>query len=98
MTPFAGVPACKGWDGLVTADGAVWSVIPRENRIESAHFYARSGDGWFDLGPGNAGSLVWCAVLVGVLGVARPWRAMAGLTAAGVVGAALLFVPRVLGA
>jgi hypothetical protein len=60
VTPFEGVPDCKGWDGLVTDDGAVWSVIPRENRIESAHFYARSGDGWFDLGPGNAGSLMWC--------------------------------------
>jgi hypothetical protein len=59
-TPFEGVPACKGWDGLVTADGAVWSVISNERRIEDGHFYARAGGGWFDLGPGTAGSLVWC--------------------------------------
>jgi hypothetical protein len=59
-TPFAGVPDCHGWDGLLTDDGAVWSVIPRESRIEDAHFYARSGDGYLDLGPGAAGSLTWC--------------------------------------
>jgi hypothetical protein len=50
------------------------------------------------MGAVATGSLVWCVVLVVVLGVARPWRAMAGLTAAGVVGAAILFAPRVLGA
>jgi len=60
VTPFEGVEDCKGWDGLLTDDGAVWSVIPKENQIESAHFYARAGDGWFDLGPGTAGSLVEC--------------------------------------
>jgi hypothetical protein len=59
-TPFAGVPECHGWDGLLTDHGAVWSVIPRESRIEDAHFYARSGDGYLDLGPGTAGSLTWC--------------------------------------
>ena len=59
-TPFDGVPQCHGWDGLLTDDGAVWSVIPDERRVEEAHFYARSGDGWYDLGPGTAGSLTWC--------------------------------------
>jgi hypothetical protein len=38
----------------------VWSVIPNEHRIEQAHFYARSADGAADLGPGTAGTLVWC--------------------------------------
>jgi Co/Zn/Cd efflux system component len=50
------------------------------------------------MGAVAAASLVWCLVLVVVLGVARPWRAVASLTATGVVGAALLFAPRALGA
>jgi hypothetical protein len=58
--PFAGVPDCSGWDGQVTDDGAVWSVIPKENQVESAHFYARVGDGYYDLGPGTSGTLAWC--------------------------------------
>ncbi|GAA1126925.1 hypothetical protein [Nocardioides aquiterrae] len=60
-TPFDGVPDCRAWDGLRTADGAVWSVIPDEHRIEEAHFYATTPDGQQDLGPGTAGTLVWCA-------------------------------------
>lgn len=60
VTPFDGVTDCKGWEGIVTDDGPVWSVIPREQQIESAHFYARSGDDEVDLGPGTAGSLVGC--------------------------------------
>lgn len=61
-TPFPGVADCKGWEGVRTDDGAVWSVIPRERRIEEAHFYARAGatDLDLDLGPGVAGSLVEC--------------------------------------
>jgi hypothetical protein len=59
-TPFAGVPDCKAWDGLRTEDGAVWSIIPNEHRIEEAHFYASTTDGQDDLGPGTAGTLVWC--------------------------------------
>ena len=61
VTPFEGVPDCKGWDGLLTEDGAVWSVIPKEHQVENAHFYARSGEAYVDLGPGTAGSLTWCA-------------------------------------
>jgi hypothetical protein len=60
-TPFDGVPDCSGWDGQLTDDGAVWSVIPKENQVESAHFYARVGDGYYDLGPGTSGTLTWCA-------------------------------------
>ncbi|ABL83912.1 MULTISPECIES: hypothetical protein [unclassified Nocardioides] len=60
-TPFPGVEDCKGWDGLRTDDGAVWSVIPKERQVESAHFYASAGDTQADLGPGTAGTLVWCA-------------------------------------
>lgn len=60
LRPFPGVPDCKAWEGLLTGDGAVWSVIPKENNVETAHFYARSGDGYYDLGPGTSGSLTWC--------------------------------------
>lgn len=60
-TPFTGVPECTAWDGLLVDDGAVWSVVPKEQAIESAHFYSRTGDDYFDLGPGTSGSLTWCA-------------------------------------
>jgi hypothetical protein len=59
-TPFPGVTECKAWEGLLLEDAAVWSVIPKERRIEEAHLYARVGDGYFDLGPGTSGSLVSC--------------------------------------
>lgn len=59
-TAFPGVEECHGWDGVLTDDGAVWSVVPRESQVESAHFYARAGDQTADLGPGTSGSLVWC--------------------------------------
>ena len=59
-TPFPGVEDCTAWEGVLTDDGAVWSVIPQERQIENAHVYARVGDGYFDLGPGTAGTLTWC--------------------------------------
>lgn len=59
-TPFEGVEECSAWDGLLTADGQVWSEIPNERRIEEGHFYATAGGEETDLGPGTAGSLVWC--------------------------------------
>ncbi|HEX3222551.1 MAG TPA: hypothetical protein VHR35_08280 [Nocardioides sp.] len=61
LTPIPGVTHCKGWDSSLTAPGAVWSVVPKEHRIEAAHFYAHTAAGWFDLGPGISGSLVTCA-------------------------------------
>jgi hypothetical protein len=60
ITPFEGVSRCNAYEGVAVDDGAVWSVIPDEERIEEAHLYARVGDGYFDLGPGAAGSLTWC--------------------------------------
>ncbi|GAB3792986.1 hypothetical protein [Nocardioides ungokensis] len=60
VTPFEGVPDCTGWDGLVTQDGAVWSVIPKERQIEAAHAFARTGHGYYDLGPSVSGTLTWC--------------------------------------
>ena len=58
--PLPGVEECKGFDGASTESGQVWSVVPKEQRIEVAHFFADFGDGQVDLGPGTSGSLVWC--------------------------------------
>jgi hypothetical protein len=58
--PLPGIEECKGFDAASTESGQVWSVIPKEQRIEAAHFYADFGDGQVDLGPGASGSLVWC--------------------------------------
>ena len=60
-TPFDGVDQCVAWDGLLPDDGAVWSTISDERRIEKANFYAATGGAQSDLGPGTAGSLVWCS-------------------------------------
>lgn len=60
VTPLPGVTACKGWDSAALPGATIWSVVPNSQRIESAHFYARSGDSWYDLGPGTSGSLVIC--------------------------------------
>ena len=59
-TPFTGVADCKAWEGMLLEDAAVWSVIPKERRIEEAHLYSRVGDGYFDLGPGVSGTLTAC--------------------------------------
>ena len=61
VAPFQGVEDCIGWEGVLTADGAVWSVVPKQTRIEEANYYARVGDEYFDLGPGTSGTLAWCA-------------------------------------
>ncbi|HET8962000.1 MAG TPA: hypothetical protein VFN12_16295 [Nocardioides sp.] len=61
LDPFEGVEDCLGWEGVLTGDGAVWSVVPKQTRVEAAHYYARDGDEYFDLGPGTSGTLVWCA-------------------------------------
>jgi hypothetical protein len=61
FAPLPGVTACKGWDSAALPGGTAWSVIPKERRIEVAHFYAHAADGWYDLGIGTSGSLVACA-------------------------------------
>jgi hypothetical protein len=60
VAPFPGVEECIGWEGVLTGDGAVWSVVPKQTRIEEARYYARVGEEYFDLGPGTSGTLVWC--------------------------------------
>jgi hypothetical protein len=61
LTRLPGVTDCKGWDSALLGGAAVWSVVPRDRRIEAAHFYAHTARGWWDLGPGRSGSLVVCA-------------------------------------
>ena len=61
IAPFPDVPDCQGWDGALLDGGAAWSVVENEKRVEAAHFFARVGDGYFDLGPGTSGSLTPCA-------------------------------------
>jgi hypothetical protein len=59
-TPLPAVARCQGWDSALIGDGAIWSVTPNPRRVEAAHFYARSGDRYVDLGPGTSGTLVSC--------------------------------------
>ena len=61
LEPFDGVTECKGWEGVVTDGGAVWSVIPKDDRLDEARVYARGPQGELDLGPATAGTLTWCA-------------------------------------
>lgn len=63
----AGVPQpleyandCRTWDVAATADGVVWSEVPRPRRQEEALFSASGGGGFFDLGPGTTGTAVPC--------------------------------------
>lgn len=59
-TPLEGPTECKGWEALATADGHVWSEIPKERQIEIGHFYASDGQSTYDLGEGSASTMVWC--------------------------------------
>jgi len=61
VSPLPGVADCIGWDSLAVDDGAVWSVVPNQRRIEQAHLYAHVGDAWYDLGRGTSGTVVGCA-------------------------------------
>ncbi len=61
VEPLEGVAKCAGWESLVLDDGAVWSVIPREKKVEEAHVHARTGASRLDLGPATSGTLTWCA-------------------------------------
>jgi hypothetical protein len=59
---FPGIPECKAWEGaLLGDDRAIWSVIPQEDDVDAAEFFARDGEDYFDLGPGTSGTLVPCA-------------------------------------
>jgi hypothetical protein len=60
--PFPGIPECTAWEGAVLGDdAAIWSVIPKEDDIDTAEFFARVREDYYDLGPGTSGTLVPCA-------------------------------------
>lgn len=58
--PVEGPRDCIGWDVAATADGAVWSEVPKPRRQEEAHVYASAGGALFDLGPGTTGTVLPC--------------------------------------
>jgi hypothetical protein len=60
VMPIPGVTTCKGWDSALVDGTTIWSVVPKDQQIEAAHFYAHTQSGWYDLGPGTSGSLVTC--------------------------------------
>ena len=58
--PIDGPEDCLGWDVAATADGALWSEVPKPRRQEEAHVYASVDGTYVDLGPGTTGSVVPC--------------------------------------
>ena len=54
--PLEGPADCLGWDVAATADGAVWSEVPKPRRQEEAAFLASADGTFFDLGPGTTGT------------------------------------------
>jgi hypothetical protein len=59
-TPVPGTPECTGWETLRTGNGAVWSELPNEKRVERGVFYATYDHAVEKLGPGTTGTLTWC--------------------------------------
>jgi len=58
--PLAGPTECVAWDVAATADGAVWSEVPKPRRQEEAVFRASADGTYFDLGPGTTGTALPC--------------------------------------
>ncbi len=58
--PVEGPADCTAWDVAATADGALWSDVPKPRRQEEAHFYASAGGTYFDLGAGATGTALPC--------------------------------------
>lgn len=58
--PVDGPEDCTAWDVAATADGAVWSEVPKPRRQEEARFHAAADGTYFDLGPGTTGTAVPC--------------------------------------
>ena len=58
--PVEGPADCIAWDVAATADGALWSEVPKPRRQEEAVFRASADGTFFDLGPGTTGTAVPC--------------------------------------
>ncbi|WP_210439166.1 hypothetical protein [Nocardioides xinjiangensis] len=58
--PVEGPSGCLAWDVAATADGAVWSEVPRPRRQEEAVVHADADGTVVDLGPGTTGTVTPC--------------------------------------
>lgn len=58
--PVEGPADCVAWDVAATADGAVWSEVPKPRRQEEAVFSASADGTFFRLGPGTTGTALPC--------------------------------------
>jgi hypothetical protein len=58
--PVEGPADCIAWDVAATADGVLWSEVPKPRRQEEAHFHASADGSFFDLGPGTTGTALPC--------------------------------------
>ena len=58
--PVEGPAECIAWDVAATADGALWSEVPKRRRQEEAVFRASADGTYFDLGPGTTGTALPC--------------------------------------
>ena len=58
--PVEGPRDCTAWDIAATADGALWSEVPKPRRQEEATFHASADGTYFDLGPGTTGTATPC--------------------------------------
>ena len=58
--PVDGSTDCLGWDVVATADGVVWSEVPKPRRQEEAVFHASVDGEVVDLGPGSTGTAIPC--------------------------------------
>src|SRR4029078_3184746 len=45
LETLPGVTDCKGWDSALLDGSTVWSVVPKDSRIEAARFYAHTDRG-----------------------------------------------------
>ncbi len=58
--PLDGVEECHGWEALTTETAAIWGVVTKERQVEESTYYADTGSGPVEIGPGTTGTLVWC--------------------------------------
>lgn len=61
FAPWTTPTECKGWQAIAAESMSVWTEVPKESNVETAHVYADTPDGTSDLGTSAAGSLTWCA-------------------------------------
>lgn len=59
-TPIEGPKKCVGWEAALTDNGAVWSQLPDEQKVETGDFFASADGKFFSLGSGNTSTLVSC--------------------------------------